>query len=164
MLARHRVYCSQDHLKASVLAQFPNSSLQQLCLWQSGQQRMLRHFVAGSDAFSKESNGITIARQYQQYGLRFSPAYAERVAGWSAVSDRFGSPATGIKPKLFIHPRCKRLIETLPNLQHDPDRPGDILKSNINEEGLGGDDCADALRYLVATPIRRCYVRKLTGA
>jgi hypothetical protein len=51
----------------------------------------------------------------------------------------------------------------LPFLQHDPDRPGDILKSNINEEGAGGDDPADALRYLVTIQISRGYARKLTG-
>ena len=56
-----------------------------------------------------------------------------------------------------------RLIACLPYLQHDPDRPGDVLKSNINEEGAGGDDPADALRYLVTTRISWCGVKKLRG-
>ena len=60
----------------------------------------------------------------------------------------------GIAPKLFIHQRCGRLIETLPALQHDPNRPEDVLKVDADEEGVGGDDCADCLRYAVATKSR----------
>jgi hypothetical protein len=30
-------------------------------------------------------------------------------------------------------------------------RPQDVLKVDADEEGVGGDDAADALRYLVAT-------------
>ena len=57
-------------------------------------------------------------------------------------------------PTLFILPRCARLIETLPALQHDPNRPDDVLKVDADEDGNGGDDTADALRYLVATKAR----------
>jgi hypothetical protein len=64
---------------------------------------------------------------------------------------------------LLIHPRCPRLIGCLPLLQHDLARPGDILKTNINEEGVGGDDLADALRYLVTIRIPRISMVKLRG-
>jgi len=37
------------------------------------------------------------------------------------------------------------------------------LKTNTNEEGLGGNDAATALRYLVAAESRRIYQVKLTG-
>ncbi len=43
------------------------------------------------------------------------------------------------------------MIGTMPVLQHDPGRPEDVLKVDANEDGFGGDDAADALRYLVAT-------------
>jgi len=43
------------------------------------------------------------------------------------------------------------------------DQPADVLKTNTNEEGVGGDDAADALRYMVATESRKLYQRKLTG-
>ena len=69
----------------------------------------------------------------------------------------------GVKPTIFIHKRCARLLDSLPYLQHDPDHPADVLKTNPNDEGLGGDDAADALRYLVATRPNRCYVTKLKG-
>jgi hypothetical protein len=66
-------------------------------------------------------------------------------------------------PRLFFHQRCARLIETLPALQHDPNRPEDILKVDADEDGNGGDDAADALRYLVATKARTIVQRKLRG-
>jgi len=42
-------------------------------------------------------------------------------------------------------------------------RPEDVLKVDADEDGVGGDDAADALRYLVATKARTLVVRKLTG-
>ena len=67
------------------------------------------------------------------------------------------------KPTMFIHRRCGRLLETLPSLQHDPNRPEDVLKVDADEDGVGGDDAADALRYLVATKGREVRLRKLRG-
>ena len=48
---------------------------------------------------------------------------------------------------------------------HDPftNRPEDVLKVDADEEGVGGDDCADAVRYLVATKARTVLERKLRG-
>ena len=36
-------------------------------------------------------------------------------------------------------------------------------RPDADEEGVGGDDCADALRYLVATKSRTVTQRKLRG-
>ncbi len=124
---------------------------------------VLSRFVAGADIFSRQSNGTTIAPQYADLGIHLRPANTNRVQGWAEILHRLGDPDAGIKPTLFIHQRCRRLLDCLPSLQHDPNRPADVLKTNPNEEGLGGDDAADALRYLVATPIRRIYQRKLCG-
>jgi len=66
-------------------------------------------------------------------------------------------------PRLFIHERCARLIECLPSLQHDPNRPEDVLKVDADEDGNGGDDTADRFRYLVATKARTVAQRKLRG-
>ncbi len=63
--------------------------------------------------------------------------------------------------RLFIHQRCARLVECSPSLQHEPDRPGDVLKAD--GEGIGGDDTADALRYLIPTKERKVTQRKLRG-
>jgi hypothetical protein len=51
----------------------------------------------------------------------------------------------------------------LPALQHDPHRPEDLLKVDMDDDGNGGDDAADAMRYLVATRSRILPQQKLTG-
>ena len=43
------------------------------------------------------------------------------------------------------------------------DRLRRLLKIDVDEDGAGGDDCADALRYLVATKSRTVVQRKLSG-
>ena len=123
----------------------------------------LKRFVAGADVFSRQSDGTTVAAQYARQGLRLRPANMERVHGWAEILERLGDVDGGIRPKLFIHRRCARLAETLPALQHDPNRPEDVLKVDADEDGVGGDDAADALRYLVATKTREIRVGKLKG-
>jgi hypothetical protein len=54
-------------------------------------------------------------------------------------------------------------MEMLPALQRDPIRPEDADKIDADEDGVGGDNAADALRYLVATKPRSISVRKLRG-
>jgi len=39
--------------------------------------------------------------------------------------------------------------------------PDDVLKVDAEEDGVGGDDAADALRYLVARKSRTVTQRKL---
>ena len=107
--------------------------------------------------------------------MALRPANMDRVNGWAEIMSRFGEPQCGIqpgstpddsaniRPTLFIHQRCGRLIETLPALQHDPNRPEDVDKIDADEDGVGGDDAADCLRYLVATKARQIVERKLRG-
>lgn len=123
----------------------------------------LRRFVAGADVFSKQSDGSTVASQYARLGITLTAANTERVSGWAEVLQRLGDVEAGVAPRLFIHARCARLVECLPSLQHDPNRPEDVLKVDADEEGIGGDDAADALRYLVATKARTVSQRKLRG-
>jgi phage terminase large subunit len=123
----------------------------------------LRRFVAGADLFARQSTGLTIARQYSDLGIRLRPAYTDRINGWAQILKRLGDPGAGVKPTLFIHRRCQRLIDGLPALQHDPNRPEDVLKVDPDDDGIGGDDAADALRYLVATHPAEVVVTKLRG-
>ena len=123
----------------------------------------LRRFVAGADVFSRQGDGTTVAQQYERQGIRLMPASMDRVNGWAELMQGFGDTENGVRPTLFIHARCRRLIETLPTLQHDPNRPEDVLKVDADEDGVGGDDAADALRYLVATKSRTITQRKLRG-
>jgi len=119
--------------------------------------------VAGADVFSRQSDGTTIAGQYAKHGISLRCANTDRVNGWAEVMQGLGDVENGVRPTLFIHQRCGRLIETLPALQHDPNRPEDVLKVDADDEGVGGDDCADCLRYLVATKSRTVTARKLRG-
>jgi phage terminase large subunit len=123
----------------------------------------LKRFVAGADVFSRQSDGTTVAAQYARQGITLRPANTDRLNGWAEIMTRFGDVEANIRPTLFIHQRCGRLVETLPTLQHDPNRPEDVLKVDADEEGVGGDDCADCLRYLVATKTRTISERKLRG-
>jgi hypothetical protein len=123
----------------------------------------LKRIVAGADVFSRQSDGTTIAAQYAKLGINLRCANTDRVNGWAEILTRFGDVEAGIHPTLFIHKKCGRLIETLPALQHDPNRPEDVLKVDADEDGVGGDDAADALRYLVATKSRTITQRKLRG-
>jgi phage terminase large subunit len=123
----------------------------------------LKRFVAGADVFSRQSDGTTVAAQYARLGITLRPANMDRVNGWAEILHRLGDVDAGIRPTLFLHRRCARLAETLPALQHDPNRPEDVLKVDADEDGIGGDDAADALRYLVATKGRTISVRKLRG-
>jgi phage terminase large subunit len=123
----------------------------------------LRRIVAGTDVFSRQSDGTTIAGQYAREGMTLKPANMDRVNGWAEVLQRLGDVSAGVRARMFIHQRCGRLAETLPAMQHDPNRPEDVLKVDADEDGVGGDDAADALRYLVATKSRTVAQRKLRG-
>lgn len=123
----------------------------------------MKRVVAGADVFSRQSDGTTIAAQYAKQGITLRPANTDRVNGWAEVMQWLGDIDAGIRPSLFIHRRCGRLIETLPTLQHDPNRPEDVLKVDADDDGIGGDDAADCLRYLVATKSRAVTQRKLRG-
>jgi hypothetical protein len=58
-----------------------------------------------------------------------------------------GRPENPIPARLKITRDCERLIERIPALQHNPNKPEDVLKWDVDEEGAGGDDPADAARY-----------------
>jgi phage terminase large subunit len=116
-----------------------------------------------ADVFSKQSDGSTVASQYAKLGITLRCANTDRVNGWAEILHRLGDPKNGVPPRLFIHERCARLVECLPSLQHDPNRPEDVLKVDADEDGNGGDDTADCMRYLVATKSRVVAQRKLRG-
>ena len=105
--------------------------------------------------FSRQSDGTSVAKQYAKHGVHLRGANTDRVSGWAEILTRLGDVDRGMAPRLFIHQRCQRLFGTLPDLQHDPNRPEDVLKVDCDEQGAGGDDAADALRYLVASQPKR---------
>ena len=123
----------------------------------------LARVVAGADVFSRQGDGTTVATHYARLGVKFKTANMDRVNGWAEVRQRLGDRAAKLAARLFLHAWCGRLIETLPGLQHDPNRPEDVLKVDCDDEGIGGDDTADALWYMVATKPRKMIVERLRG-
>jgi phage terminase large subunit len=122
----------------------------------------LRRAAAGQDCFVKHYTGGSIADEYARHGIRLEPANVDRVNGAAEILRRLGDPSgtPPIAPTLRIHPRCVRLLETLPAMEHDPHRPEDVLKVDCDEDGLGGDDFYDSCRYgcMCGTELRRLRV------
>ena len=50
----------------------------------------LLRFVAGSDVFSRQSDGTTIAAQYGREGITLRPANTDRINGWAELLQRLG--------------------------------------------------------------------------
>ena len=109
----------------------------------------LETFVAGKDVFAQRgsADGKTIADQYEDAGITLTPANDDRVNGWAELLKLFGDADHDREPQIEISTNCGYLIECIPTLQHNPNKPEDVLKTNANEEGDGGDDEADAARY-----------------
>ena len=109
----------------------------------------LRAFVAGDDVFAHKGDekGKTIADQYHEHGIDFTRANSDRVNGAAEALRALGDSENHIEPKILISTRCTRLIECIPTLQHDPHRPEDVLKVDVDDDGNGGDDPYDAWRY-----------------
>src|SRR6266496_1908867 len=122
-----------------------------------------RVVAAVANVFSRQSDGSTVASQYGKLGISLKCANTEIVSGRAEVLHRLGDPESRFPLRLFIHEGCARLIECLPSLQHDPNRPEDVLKVDADEGGVGGDDAADCFRYLVTTESRTIAQRKLRG-
>lgn len=111
----------------------------------------LDRVVAGTDVFAQRHTGATIAESYREQGIELMPAMTDRINGAGEILSRLGDADRDppIAPRLFLSERCAGLIETLPLLQHDPHRPEDVLKWDVDEDGVGGDDYYDAARYAV---------------
>ena len=95
---------------------------------------------AGQDVFSKTGEN-TIAEQYEAAGVYLEPADVDRINGAARLAELLGDPDNGIEPRIQFFERCRRTIETIPLMQHDPRRPEDVLKVDVGEDGQGGDDC-----------------------
>jgi len=107
---------------------------------------------AGPDVFANkgDENAKTIAQQYEAHGVYMVAAPNDRISGWGEMLDLLGDPGRAENPipaRLKIARDCERLIECIPALQHNPNKPEDVLKWDIDDEGMGGDDPADAARY-----------------
>lgn len=123
-------------------------------------------WAAGSDVFARrgDSSGKTIAEQYADFGIYLTNADTDRINGAAEVLRRLGDPSAEpeemelpdgemvttyalMPPQLYVFKNCRRLIECIPAMIHNPTKPEDVLKVDIDDDGTGGDDPYDALRY-----------------
>jgi phage terminase large subunit len=143
------VYVVDEHFQRRWLPRRHAPAIQAMLSRHGLELADLYDFVAGGDVFSrgKDRDGLTIADQYAQLGIRLSPANEDRINGAGELLARLGDVENGIPSRLQIFETCPRLIECLPALQHDPRRPEDVLKWDTNDDGEGGDDAYDACRY-----------------
>ena len=122
----------------------------------------LEYFVAGGDVFGTESDGSTVAGTFADLGmpLTITECWNDRVNGWAEILRRLGDPdRENFNPTLLVTRKCKGLIERMPLMLHDPNKPDDMDKVDCDEEGNGGDDFLDAARYLVISYKRGTVVR-----
>lgn len=141
------VYAIGEHAERKQLPAYHIEQMQYLADRLVGGWNRVQSVFAGPDVFGKKGAETTIAEQYQGAGMWFTPANNDRVSGWTSILNALGDGDRGIPPRLKIFNTCARLIECLPELQHDPNRPEDVLKVDTDDEGNGGDDFADAFRY-----------------
>jgi len=119
------------------------------------QMHDMRQIVGSPDAFAKRaseqwSEGRSTADDYAEAGIHLTRAINDRISGATHVLSLLGDPGNVERPtlpKLFLMDRCANTIEQIPAMQHDPHRPEDVLKVDIDEDGIGGDDYYDMLRY-----------------
>ena len=107
-------------------------------------QSVLQYCIAGGDVFQHKGRQ-TVAEEYDDEGIHLVTADMDRIQGAASVYLQLGSPHR--EPSLFFFRRCHRLIECIPMIQHDPKKPEDTLKVDMDDDGFGGDDEYDALRY-----------------
>lgn len=141
------VYVIAEHAERRWLPQQHADAIKAMATRVVGGMHRISAFVAGADVFAKRESGNTIADQYADLGIPLTPAKMDRINGWAKVLGLMGDTEINIPVRLRIFSRCARLIECLPSLEHDPNRPEDVLKVDTDEDGNGGDDPGDALRY-----------------
>lgn len=108
---------------------------------------------AGHDLWVKGRDGSPeIVERFYNH-LNMQKAHIDRITGADMVRNHLAwerdSEGKLIKtPKLFVFENCKRLIESIPRMIHDPDRPEDVLKVNATDiDEWAGDDSFEAFRY-----------------
>lgn len=147
------IYVVDEHAARRKLAKQNALSINDMLARNGKTPAHLWKFPAGHDVFAQRGTKQTIAEIYEENGLRLTPAKTDRINGAARVLELLGNPdpqgdEVYIAPHLFIFDRCQRLIECLPEMQHDPRRGEDVLKVDADpESGEGGDDPYDALRY-----------------
>lgn len=141
-------YVVNEHIQAKWLAPRHAEAIKAMLSRSNVGLHRLDTFVAGSDVFAQRgTSDHTIAEQYANEGISLSRANNDRISGAGELLKLLGDADAGQAPRLFVFNRCVSLIDCLPAMEHDPNRPEDVLKADVDEDGNGGDDSYDCLRY-----------------
>jgi PBSX family phage terminase large subunit len=105
------------------------------------QDYKLYGMYAGGDMWQPGSDGTVVADKYIQAFPFLEQADMNRIAGATTILQLLG------ERKLRFFDTCERTYQQISNMQHDPNRPEDVLKVDVDDAGEGGDDLYDALRY-----------------
>jgi hypothetical protein len=118
----------------------------------------VKQIVAGHDCFQQrgDKDAKTIAQQYKEakdsqtgenIGLTLEKATLDRVTGAQELLTRLGNRQADIPPTLKIFSTCRRTIACMTRMVVDPKDDEDVKKVNADQNGEGGDDEYDCLRY-----------------
>lgn len=132
-----------------------------------------RTVVAGHDCWAgvkaRSEHVPTLAEEFYREGFALTKANISRVAGVQNMRAYFApvSPTAVRGPhaplihagtprlRFFDTPGNRKTYEVLEGCIADPDDIEDVLKRDANDEGVGGDDAYDMVRYgLAARPLR----------
>lgn len=136
-----------------------------------------RMVVAGHDCWAdikaRGERTPTLAEQFQAEGFTLVRANVSRIAGVQNMRAYF-APNAGPRPdwrqlgphaplvhsgtprfRMFDTVGNRKTLEVLDSRICDPDDIEDVMKTDADEHGIGGDDAYDMIRYgLAARPIR----------
>lgn len=113
--------------------------------------RTIKYVWAGHDCWAdvraRAENIPTVAEHFARLGIPLVRANISRVSGVQNVRRYLAAP------RFFVMdtPPNRKVFETLESLVGDPDKPEDILKVDADENGEGGDDAYDMVRYGLAS-------------
>lgn len=91
-----------------------------------------------------EQTGASNVAQMKRAGLSVRTKKLAMVHGLELIRARLRPAGAGAKPRLYVHARCVKLIESLERYHYDANRP----ESDVPVKD-GCDHAVDALRYLV---------------
>lgn len=95
-----------------------------------------------------------IAEVLEAHGIYPYRAAIDRVAGWTELRRALShGPEKAPTLRICDTPGNRRAIDSLLSMVSDDRHPEDMLKVDADENGRGGDDYADCLRYGIATRI-----------
>ena len=147
-------YVVDEHRKSKWLVARHAEAIKAMLARNGAAPHRLSTFVAGSDVFAQRgttgrsgASSRTIADEYMDEGFELSRANNDRINGAGEVLRLLGDQGHGQASRLFVFDRCTSLIECMPAMEHDPARPEDVLKVDVDEDGNGGDDPYDCMRY-----------------